>query len=68
MDPSPRPAGLIQHYREALQTRHCTRSTVTTNEQWLRRCRAFLSQLAVDLQMSASSQNQAPIALLFLRW
>lgn len=68
MDPSPRPAGLFQRYLEALQTRHCARCTVKIYEQWLRRGNAFLSHLAVDLQMSASSQNQALAALLNLRW
>ena len=83
MDPSPRPAGLIQRYREALQARHYARRTVNTYEQWLRRflrfhnlrhprtmgsaeVNAFLTHLAVDLQVSPSTQNQALAALLFL--
>jgi site-specific recombinase XerD len=80
---TPRPPGLIQRYREELQTRHYARRTVNTYEQWLRRflrfhvlrhprqigsgeVNAFLSHLAVDLQVSASTQNQALSALLFL--
>lgn len=80
---STRPPGLIQRYREELQTRHYARRTVNTYEQWLRRflrfhrmrhpremgsaeVNAFLSHLAVDLQVSASTQNQALAALLFL--
>jgi integron integrase len=80
---APRPAGLIQRYREALQLRHYARRTVKTYEQWLRRflrfhglrhpremgsaeVEAFLSHLAVDLRVSASTQNQALAALLFL--
>ncbi len=78
-----RTPGLIQRYREELQTRHYARRTVNTYEQWLRRflrfhrmrhprgmgsaeVNAFLSHLAVDLQVSASTQNQALAALLFL--
>ncbi|EDY38052.1 integron integrase [Cyanobium sp. PCC 7001] len=78
-----KPPGLIQRYREELQTRHYARRTVTTYEQWLRRylrfhslrhpremgsaeVNAFLTHLAVDLQVSASTQNQALSALLFL--
>ena len=80
---APRPAGLIQRYREELQVRHYARRTVKTYEQWLRRflrfhgrrhpremgsseVNAFLNHLAVDLQVSASTQNQALSALLFL--
>ena len=75
--------GLIQRYRELLQSRHYARRTVKTYEQWLRRflrfhslrhprdmgsaeVNAFLSHLAVDLKVSASTQNQALAALLFL--
>ena len=78
-----RPPGLIQRYREELQTRHYARRTVKTYEQWLRRflrfhgmrhpremgsteVNAFLSHLAVNEQVSASTQNQALAALLFL--
>jgi site-specific recombinase XerD len=78
-----RPPGLVQRYREELQTRHYARRTVNTYEQWLRRflrfhglrhprqmgsieVNAFLSHLAVELQVSASTQNQALSALLFL--
>lgn len=41
MDPSTRPPGLIQRYREELQARHYARRTVTTYEQWLRRFLRF---------------------------
>lgn len=78
-----KPPGLIQRYRELLQTRHYARRTVKTYEQWLRRflrfhgmrhpremgsteVNAFLSHLAVNEQVSASTQNQALAALLFL--
>lgn len=78
-----KPPGLIQRYRELLQTRHYARRTVKTYEQWLRRflrfhrlrhpramgsaeVNAFLSHLAVEEQVSASTQNQALAALLFL--
>jgi site-specific recombinase XerD len=78
-----RPPGLIQRYREELQTRHYARRTVETYEQWLRRflrfhrmrhpremgsaeVNDFLTHLAVELQVSASTQNQALSALLFL--
>jgi integron integrase len=77
------PPGLIQRYRELLQTRHYARRTVKTYEQWLRRflrfhrlrhpremgsreVNAFLSHLAVEEKVSASTQNQALAALLFL--
>ena len=83
MIPEPRSPGLIQRYRELLQTRHYARRTVKTYEQWLRRflrfhqmrhpremgsaeVNAFLSHLAVNEQVSASTQNQALAALLFL--
>ncbi len=36
-----RPVGLIQRYREELQTRHYARRTVTAYEQWLRRFLRF---------------------------
>lgn len=36
MDPSTRPPGLIQRYREEPQARHYARRTVTTYEQWVR--------------------------------
>jgi integron integrase len=78
-----RSPGLIQRYRELLQTRHYARRTVKTYEQWLRRflrfhgmrhpremgsaeVNAFLSHLAVEEHVSASTQNQALAALLFL--
>jgi integron integrase len=77
------PPGLIQRYRELLQTRHYARRTVKAYEQWLRRylrfhrlrhpremgsaeVNAFLTHLAVEEQVSASTQNQALAALLFL--
>lgn len=41
MDPSTRPPGLIQRYREELQARHYARRTVTTYEQWVRRFLRF---------------------------
>ena len=83
MAPVVKPPGLIQRYRELLQTRHYARRTVKTYEQWLRRflrfhhlrhpremgsheVNAFLSHLAVEEQVSASTQNQALAALLFL--
>ena len=83
MDQNARPAGLIQRYRELLQTRHDARRTVQAYEQWLRRflqfhqlrhpremgsdeVNAFLTHLAVKEQVSASTQNQALAALLFL--
>jgi hypothetical protein len=79
----PRPQGLIQRYREELQSRHYARRTVETYEQWLRRflrfhqlrhpremgsneVNAFLTHLAVEGQVSASTQNQILWALLFL--
>lgn len=36
-----RAPGLIQRYRELLQTRHYARRTVKTYEQWLRRFLRF---------------------------
>ena len=41
MDPSTRPPGLIQRYREELQARHYARRTVATYEQWVRRFLRF---------------------------
>jgi site-specific recombinase XerD len=84
MPSPPRPARLIQRYREELQARHDARRTVASYEQWLRRrflrfhhlrhpramgsdeVNAFLTHLAVGLHVSASTQNQALSALLFL--
>lgn len=83
MTPQAKPPGLIQRYRELLQTRHYARRTVKTYEQWLRRylrfhglrhpremgsaeVNAFLTHLAVEGQVSPSTQNQALSALLFL--
>jgi site-specific recombinase XerD len=78
-----RTPGLIQRYRDFLQTRHDARRTVKTYEQWLwrflrfhrrrhpremgsREVNDFLRHLAVEEQVSASTQNQALAALLFL--
>ncbi len=36
-----RPPGLIQRYRQELQTRHYAKRTVATYEQWLRRFLRF---------------------------
>ena len=83
MPEQPKPEGLIQRYREELQTRHYARRTVKTYELWLRRflrfhnlrhpremgsaeVNSFLTHLAVELQVSPSTQNQALAALLFL--
>lgn len=83
MVPEAKPPGLIQKYRELLQTRQYARRTVKTYVQWLRRylrfhglrhlremgsadVNAFLSHLAVKERVSASTQNQALAALLFL--
>ncbi len=83
MSSAAKPPGLIQRYRELLQTRHYARRTVKAYEQWLRRflrfhglrhpremgsaeVNAFLTHLAVEEQVSASTQNQALAALLFL--
>ena len=61
-----RPPGLIQRYREELPARHYARRTVETYEQWQRGGERFLTHLAVEGQVSASTQNQALSALLFL--
>ncbi|CAK6693894.1 integron integrase [Synechococcus sp. CBW1107] len=53
------PPGLIQCYREELQVRH-------PREMGSAEVNAFLSHLAVERQVSASTQNQALAALLFL--
>ena len=53
------PPGLIQRYREELQVRH-------PREMGSAEVNAFLSHLAVERQVSASTQNQALAALLFL--
>jgi site-specific recombinase XerD len=80
---APRPAGLIQRYRDELQVRHYALRTVNTYEQLLRRflgfhalrhpremdspeVNAFLTHLAVERKVSASTQDQALAALLFL--
>ena len=68
MPSPPRPAGLIQRYREELQARHYARRTVNTypREMGSAEVNAFLTHLAVEGQVSASTQNQALSALLFL--
>ncbi|EAQ76664.1 integron integrase [Synechococcus sp. WH 5701] len=59
MEPAPRPPGLIQRYRKERQVRH-------PREMGSAEVNAFLSHLAVERQVSASTQNQALAALLFL--
>jgi site-specific recombinase XerD len=69
-----RALGLIQRYKQELQARHHARRTIDTYEHWLCHPRemgseevnAFLTHLAVDLDVSASTQNQALSALLVL--
>ena len=63
-----RPPGLIKRYREELQARHSARRTVDTYppEMGSEEVNASLSHLAVEGQVSASTQNQALSALLFL--
>jgi site-specific recombinase XerD len=63
-----RPPGLIQRYREELQARHYARRTVDTYppEMGSEEVNAFLTHLAVEGQVSASTQNQSLSALLFL--
>jgi hypothetical protein len=67
MRSAPRPAGLIQRYREELQARHYARRTVATHprEMGSAEVNAFLTHQAVELHMSAYSQSQALSALLF---
>jgi len=68
MPSPPRPAGLIQRYREELQARHYARRTVAiySPEMGSEEVNAFLTHLAVEGRVSASTQNQALSALLFL--
>ncbi len=63
-----RPPGLIKRYREELQARHYARRTVKPcpPEMGSAEVNAFLTHLAVEGQVSASTQNQALSALLFL--
>lgn len=63
-----RPAGLIQRYRELLQTRRFLRfhGMRHPREMGSAEVNAFLTHLAVEEQVSASTQNQALAALLFL--
>ncbi len=67
-----RPPGLIKRYREELQARHYARHyarrTVDTYppEMGSEEVNASLTHLAVEGQVSASTQNQALSALLFL--
>jgi len=63
-----RPPGLIKRYREELQARHYARRTVKPcpPEMGSAEVNAFLTHLAVEGQVNASTQNQALSALLFL--
>ena len=51
MQSAPRPAGLIQRYREELQARHYARRTVATHprEMGSAEVNAFLTHLPVEL-------------------
>ncbi len=79
---TPKPK-LLTQVRDALRTRHYSRSTEQAYVHWTRRfifynglrhpaemgeveINAFLTHLAVDKKVSASTQNQALSALLFL--
>jgi integron integrase len=68
MPPIAQPPGLIQRYRELLQTRHYLRFHRLRHprEMGSAEVNAFLTHLAVKEQVSASTQNQALAALLFL--
>ena len=74
---------LLEQMREALRSRHYSRSTERTYLMWVKRfilfhglrhpaemgqveINAFLTHLAVNKKVSASTQNQALSALLFL--
>jgi integron integrase len=74
---------LLDRVRQAIRTRHYSRSTERTYCAWIRRfilfhgkrhpadlgapeVRRFLSWLATDAKVSASTQNQALAAILFL--
>ena len=77
---SPRPT-LIDRMRAALRARHYSRRTAESYTRWVRRyigfhkrhpremgaeINAFLTHLAVAEKVSASTQNQALSAVLFL--
>ena len=85
--PPPRESGreapLLDQVREAIRTRHYSRSTEQAYVHWIRRyilfhgkrhpaemaeeeIKAFLTHLAVRRRVSASTQNQALSAILFL--
>ena len=81
--PSQRKPKLLEQMRDALRSRHYSRSTERTYLMWVRRfiffhgvrhpaemaepeINAFLTHLAVKENVSASTQNQALSALLFL--
>jgi integrase-like protein len=73
---------LLDDGRDAIRVRHCSRRTEEAYVTWIRRTSSppqdepaqmgasevsqFLTWLAVDRQISASMQNQALSALLFL--
>ena len=59
---------MVQGYREELQTRHYALLTVAIHphEMGSEEVNAFLTHLAVEGQVSVSTQNQAFSALLFL--
>jgi integrase len=74
---------LLDRVRDAIRTRHCSRSTERTYCAWIRRfilfhgkhhpadmgapeVGRFLSWLATEAKVSASTQNQALAAILFL--
>ena len=59
MPSPPRPAGLIQRYREELQARHYARRTVNTYEQWLRR---FLRLLHLRPPREMGSNEEMPFS------
>jgi len=64
----PGSSGLIQRYREDLQARHCARRTWAPypREMGSVEVNAFRTQLAVEARESASTQNLALSAMLFL--
>jgi integron integrase len=60
--------GLIQRYRELLQTRHYARRTVKTYEQWLRRFLRFHRmrhprELEIDGVVRARTRQRLPVVL-----
>ncbi len=59
----------MDRYREELQVRHDARGTISTYAQWVKRFLRFHGvrhPLATVGRVSASTQNQALSALLFL--